>query len=52
VRALPWGRVVGVSIYRWALKLAVFDFSAQKPVEPVPKPVEPVFSKSCAQLFG
>ena len=35
-----------------APKLAVFDFSAQKPVEPVPKPVEPVFSKSCAQLFG
>ena len=28
-----------------ARKLAVFDFSAQKPVEPVPKPVEPVFKK-------
>lgn len=28
-----------------APKLAVFDFSAQKPVEPVPKPVEPVFKK-------
>ena len=26
-------------------KLAVFDFSTQTPVEPVPKPVEPVFKK-------
>jgi hypothetical protein len=34
-----------VSIYRWAPKLAVFDFSAQKPVEPVPNLVEPVFKK-------
>jgi hypothetical protein len=28
-----------------APKLAVFYFSAQKPVEPVPKPAEPVFKK-------
>jgi len=28
-----------------APKLAVFDFSAQKPVEPVPKPVEPVSTR-------
>jgi hypothetical protein len=46
VRALLWGREVGVSIYRWAPKLAVFDFSAQKTVEPVPKLVEPVLKKA------
>jgi hypothetical protein len=28
-----------------APKLAIFDFSAHKPVDPVPKPVEPVFKK-------
>jgi hypothetical protein len=40
------GREIGVSIYiGGAPKLAVFDFSAQKPVEPVPKLVEPVFKK-------
>ena len=36
MRALLWGREVGVSIYRWgSKKLSVFDFFAQKPVEPV-----------------
>jgi hypothetical protein len=34
-----------------ARKLAVFDFSAQKPVEPVPKPVEPVFKKLRTALW-
>jgi hypothetical protein len=32
-----------VSIYRWGSKTSRFDFSALKPVEPVPKPVESVF---------
>jgi hypothetical protein len=35
VRALLWGREVGVSIYSGAPKLVVFYFSAQKPAEPV-----------------
>jgi hypothetical protein len=37
-----WGREVEVSIYRWGSKTSRFDFSAQKPVEPVLKPAEPV----------
>jgi hypothetical protein len=45
VRALLWGREVGVSIYRWSSKIAVFYVSAQKLVEPVPEPTEPVFKK-------
>ena len=35
-----------------APKLAVFDFSAQKPVEPVPKPVEPVFQKAAHNFLA
>ena len=35
-----------------APKLAVFDFSAQKPVEPVPKPVEPVFQKAAHSFLA
>ena len=35
-----------------ASKLAVFDFSAQKPVEPVPKPVEPVFQKAAHSFLA
>jgi hypothetical protein len=37
VCALLWGREVGVSIYRWGSKLAVFNLSAQKSVEPILK---------------
>jgi hypothetical protein len=35
-----------------APKLVVFDFSAQKPVEPVPKPVEPVFQKAAHNFLA
>jgi hypothetical protein len=35
-----------------APKLAIFDFSAQKPVERVPKPIEPVFQKAAHNFLA
>jgi hypothetical protein len=34
VRALVWGKEVGVSIYRWGSKTSRFDLSAKNPTEP------------------
>ena len=46
------GKSVGGVYKDGAPKLAVFDFSAQKPVEPVPKPVEPVFQKTAHSFLA
>jgi hypothetical protein len=39
------GGEVGVSIYRCGSKTSRFYFSAQNPVEPIFKPIEPVSSR-------